>query len=375
MWGGMRRDPGPGPAGRSGGPSASTPGAGAGGEVVVYARTHKHPATHPSFGPVKAMAAAQLRGRLPPWLALFGENMAAVHSIAYESVPAAFFLFGVWDARAQGWYAWEDVERCARELGLHTVPVLHQGSFSCLPDLEAALAALLRAPSSLDGRSPREGFVVRTAASFPSAQFDSCVAKYVRAGHLQTDASWRRTWRPARVLLQPPPPPPEVELVQAGAASEPQPGASTSGQHVGRPHAQSAERPHELTTAQPPQPQPRSSAASDASSSVLTTPGDDGAEHSGGQPHSGQRPSSPPQPVGHTADRPGTEERVTAGEPSDAPAGAPQPEERRRPRGPAPRSQHQRARPAVGLPRLVMLVGLPGSGKSSFGRALEASGR
>ena len=58
---------------------------GAGGQpgaVVVYARTHKHPATHPSFGPIKALAAAGglLDQRLPPGVMLFGELPCLVTS-------------------------------------------------------------------------------------------------------------------------------------------------------------------------------------------------------------------------------------------------------------------------------------------------------
>ena len=40
-----------------------------------------------------------------------------------------------------------------------------------------------------------EGFVIRTTRGFPYASLASSAAKYVRAGHVQTEDSWRRTWK------------------------------------------------------------------------------------------------------------------------------------------------------------------------------------
>lgn len=92
---------------------------------AVYARTHRQPASHPSFGPIKALAAQwqALRQDLDlslssclglsvaeqhtvcnyplrkeevsmlERLALFGENMTAVHSIAYDGLTSHFYLF------------------------------------------------------------------------------------------------------------------------------------------------------------------------------------------------------------------------------------------------------------------------------------------
>ena len=50
----------------------------------------------------------------------------------------------------------------------------------------------------------REGFVVRTARGYADADFTRCVAKYVRRGHVQTDDTWLRTWREARIKAAPP---------------------------------------------------------------------------------------------------------------------------------------------------------------------------
>lgn len=44
-----------------------------------------------------------------------------------------------------------------------------------------------------------EGFVIRTAEGFSQDAFDRHVAKYVREGHVQTDETWRRTWKQAKL--------------------------------------------------------------------------------------------------------------------------------------------------------------------------------
>ena len=44
---------------------------------AVYARTHKHPAAHPSFGPIKALAATLVRratGGSPPRMRIWREG-------------------------------------------------------------------------------------------------------------------------------------------------------------------------------------------------------------------------------------------------------------------------------------------------------------
>lgn len=44
-----------------------------------------------------------------------------------------------------------------------------------------------------------EGFVIRTTDGFPTGLFESHLAKYVREGHVQTEDSWRRTWKAAKL--------------------------------------------------------------------------------------------------------------------------------------------------------------------------------
>ena len=49
------------------------------------------------------------------------------------------------------------------------------------------------------GSCQPEGFVIRTVEQFPYDYLDKHVAKFVRAGHVQTEESWKRTWRQAKL--------------------------------------------------------------------------------------------------------------------------------------------------------------------------------
>lgn len=242
----------------------------------------------------------------------------------------------------------------------HTPPVLRfvtacrtAGTFSNLDELAARLADVMRrqasSSSSLDGASPREGFVARCAAAIPAAAFGRRVAKYVRAGHVQTDGSWRRTWKAARVQLQAPPPPPPAPLpghaapeatvtdvtAGAGALGRGGGGAAAAAAAAGAPGLQAT--------------------AAGAAPAASGNAGSAGSGAAGAQP---EQSSSSPAPSGSTsASRAGTQQQRGA-----APA-------RGRGRGGAGGGS------AARLPKLVMLVGLPGSGKSTFGRALATTGR
>lgn len=165
----------------------------------VYARTHARETARPWFGPTKA-AYASFVHQVPAHLALFGENMTAVHAIEYEGLRAHFYLFAVLDTAAQRWLAWDDVEAAARRYGLRTVPVLRRGAFASPREMREWMDARAARPSATGGAAPAEGFVVRDAASFGAADLSLRVAKYVRASHTQKEPDFARRWRRAAVL-------------------------------------------------------------------------------------------------------------------------------------------------------------------------------
>ena len=133
---------------------------------------------HPSRTVVKSIW-GDIKHLIPPNMRICGENMFAKHSIHYTTLQAYFQVFSVWQDDLC--FSWDDTKLWAELLGLQTVPVLWEGS----PDLE-----ILHNFHRVLHQDTQEGFVIRTADAFSLAQFPTHVAKWVRAGHVQTDEHW-----------------------------------------------------------------------------------------------------------------------------------------------------------------------------------------
>lgn len=155
---------------------------------------------HPSRSMVKALA-SQIGHEIPVGWRVCGENMYAYHSVIYTDLPSYFLVYGIYNEHDHC-LSWKDtVETCAM-LGLSTVPVLYTGVWD---------EGLIRGLWTGKGRCPTfeskitqpefpkdfepcdaEGYVVRLASEFPRASFSTCVAKYVRAAHVQTNSHWMK---------------------------------------------------------------------------------------------------------------------------------------------------------------------------------------
>lgn len=160
-----------------------------GGEV--YARTHAQPATHASFSAIKELVRSF--PYIPDDLEIFGENMSAVHSISYGNLTSYFYIFAA--RRGSLWLSWDEVVELASQLGVPTVPVVFQGQFQSPGQLQDYLVRWAKDFSEVGEAVTPEGFVVRRTSSFQDTAFSEHIAKYVRANHLQTDYSWKRTWK------------------------------------------------------------------------------------------------------------------------------------------------------------------------------------
>jgi hypothetical protein len=102
------------------------------------------------------------------------------------------------------WYSWQEVEELAALLQLSTVPVALRTNEEGLAetDMQQFMKHQAKQASLVSGRCLPEGFVVRLACSFADASFDTSIAKYVRSNHVQTDETWRRTWKKATILQE-----------------------------------------------------------------------------------------------------------------------------------------------------------------------------
>lgn len=78
---------------------------------------------------------------------------------------------------------WDQTIGRFKELGIDPVPVLHRGQFD-----DATVEFVIE---SLDLET-QEGFVVRSISSFFESEMSTHMAKYVRAGHVQSDVHWTK---------------------------------------------------------------------------------------------------------------------------------------------------------------------------------------
>ncbi len=133
---------------------------------------------HASRDWMKAFAAA-ISPQLGPGERVVGEYLFARHSVAYDDLPSYFLGFAlIRDRVVQDWDSM--IERFS-QIGVEPVRVLYRGAFT-----DAATQSVL---SDLD-LSRQEGFVVRIASAFAEDDMGCAMAKYVRAGHVQSDQHW-----------------------------------------------------------------------------------------------------------------------------------------------------------------------------------------
>ena len=165
------------------------------GENTTIYPTHQHARSldsghHVSRGWVKNFG-ARVGPHMPDDIRINGENMFALHSIAYDALPSYFVVFAMW--RANALLSWDETaEICARieaDSGekLPLAPVLYRGMWD-----EKHIRALYDAnnpPASRFGPTS-EGYVVRVARELKRDEWERGVAKYVRPRHVQTGPHW-----------------------------------------------------------------------------------------------------------------------------------------------------------------------------------------
>lgn len=155
-----------------------------GGNISLY-RDYYHgrsldSGTH-SWETVSKRLWAETRHLIPAGWRVSCESLYARRSVSYDHLEGFLYVFGVMDEN-RNVLDWETVELVAQELGLPLVPVLYRGN--SFKEACAAWGEQLNDKVS-------EGYVIRNAGSFPSAEFESNVAKMVRENHVRTNADWR----------------------------------------------------------------------------------------------------------------------------------------------------------------------------------------
>jgi hypothetical protein len=132
---------------------------------------------HESRHWVKAFHAG-IRHLIPAGWRVCGENLFAKHSLKYEDLQSYFYGFSVWDER-NVCLSYMDTEEIFNDLGIISVLSFASGN---LEKIDREFHKYFTEKC--------EGYVVRLAGEFRYEDFERSVAKYVRAGHVQTDEHW-----------------------------------------------------------------------------------------------------------------------------------------------------------------------------------------
>jgi hypothetical protein len=132
---------------------------------------------------------------IPEDFRLCCENVYAKHSIYYpdDYLEGYLYLLSVWNGKNEC-LSWDETLLYAEVLDLPTPKELYRGLYD-----EKILKDIAK---NLD-RKTEEGFVVRIVDAFEYKDFSSCVTKYVRSGHVQTDQHWLKNATPNGIPKQP----------------------------------------------------------------------------------------------------------------------------------------------------------------------------
>lgn len=147
---------------------------------------------HPSRHLLKKFH-SEISYKIPENLAIFGENLYAKHSIKYENLPNnGFLLFSIVDLNTYTFLDVQETEEWAKNLGIKMVPWIYEGTYK----------KNFKIPDKSFYGSEIEGYVVRLFRGFTVEESKKCIAKWVRANHVQTDQHWSTNWIPnGRKLL------------------------------------------------------------------------------------------------------------------------------------------------------------------------------
>jgi RNA ligase len=170
----------------------------------VFARSHVAPTTSPWTRAIRERWQS-IKNDLGE-VEIFGENVYAVHAIAYRQLEHHYYVFGV--RCLDKWLSWEEVKFYAAMFDFAVVPELQTVAPAGMSQavFRECVLALAKEPSTLQSydlhtgkRCTREGIVSRNADEYPVSNFAQHVFKYVRKGHVKTDEHWTRNWKRARL--------------------------------------------------------------------------------------------------------------------------------------------------------------------------------
>lgn len=185
-------------------------------QLGVFSRSHAVPTTHPWadwLKPIQQRMQADLKSEN---LEIFGENLYAMHSIAYPELENHFFVFGM--RIGDTWLSWEQVKWYADFFELKTAPVLgvwrpkfytkesYQKGIEMIVSHQSEFGSLHHLGPDAGKICTMEGLVSRNVEEFSVGGNGSInkenVFKWVRKGHVQTDEHWTKGWKRAPLVWE-----------------------------------------------------------------------------------------------------------------------------------------------------------------------------
>lgn len=152
----------------------------------AYSNGHIHARSIDSRGGedrawVKKFLTENVCYNLPEGWRVCGENLWAEHSIHYDNLRSYFYGFSIWNERNEC-LSWDETMEYFELLNITPVDVIYDGLWD---------EKLCRTLAEELDTTKVEGLVVRVARSFKYGEFRRSLAKWVRAGHVQTTKHWR----------------------------------------------------------------------------------------------------------------------------------------------------------------------------------------
>jgi hypothetical protein len=173
----------------------------------VFARSHAAPTESPWTSAIRQRWEL-IKNDLGN-IELFGENLYAIHSIEYKRLEEYYYIFAV--RCLDKWLSWEEVKFYASLFDFPVVPEIHKQQLSGYSEeeLRKQVIAYAQEPSAFESYDTitgnacsREGVVSRNTSEYDVGDFARNVFKYVRKGHVKTDAHWTRNWKRAKLVWE-----------------------------------------------------------------------------------------------------------------------------------------------------------------------------
>lgn len=136
--------------------------------------------SHPSQTWIKNFW-SNIKNNIPIGWRICGENLFAKHSIQYNDLKSYFYGFSIWNDINEC-LSWDDTLIWFELLNITPVTVIYDDIFD-----EQKIKNIWKEYNPEN----TEGYVIRISDSFNYKNFNTCVAKYVRKNHVQTNKHWK----------------------------------------------------------------------------------------------------------------------------------------------------------------------------------------